>query len=256
MPASPAQLEVRGIGKLFGGLSALEEVSFTAPAGRLLGLIGPNGAGKSTLFNIIAGAFRPSRGAVLLDGRDVTPLGSAGRARMGIGRTFQLATLFHELSAMQNVLQAVLCRAPRRTLAGLLQSEAYRREQQACEARARQVLETLDIDAYWNQRAGGLPLGVRKLLTVAVALATEPRLLLLDEPAAGLSEEEGRRLMARIDATLRGRCTVIVVEHHLKLIQRFCEQVIVLEFGRVIYDGPPAGLKGNTRVVDAYLGHD
>jgi branched-chain amino acid transport system ATP-binding protein len=249
-----AVLEVRDVTKQFGGLTALDGVAFTVGQGELVGLVGPNGAGKSTLFNIIAGALPPTRGHVLLHGRDVTSLAAHGRARHGLARTFQQVTLFSELTALDNVRQGLHRHAPSRFVTGMLGTRAYRREQRALEARALSVLDALGIAAHRDDVAGEQPLGIQKLLTVAVALATEPTLLLLDEPGAGLSHEESTRMMDLVSTVIRQRCTVVLVEHNMRIVSRYCDRAVVLHFGQKIYDGPPGGLTADQRVVDAYLG--
>jgi branched-chain amino acid transport system ATP-binding protein len=243
-----AILEIRGITKQFGGLSALAGVDFTVGEGELVGLVGPNGAGKSTLFNIIAGAFPPTAGAVLLKGRDITRLASHDRARHGIARTFQQVTLFGELTARDNVLQGLHRHVASRFLAGLVGTPGYRGEQRELEARAERVLDLLGIGAHRDDLVS------QKLLTVAVALATEPTVLLLDEPGAGLSHEESTRMMDLVATVIRRRCTIVLVEHNMRIVSRYCDRAIVLHFGQKIYDGEPAGLTADRRVVDAYLG--
>jgi branched-chain amino acid transport system ATP-binding protein len=247
-------LEVSHVTKQFGGLTALSDVELAVAQGELVGLVGPNGAGKSTLFNIIAGAFPPTRGRILLHGRDVTHLPSHALARRGVARTFQQVTLFRELSALQNVLQGLHRHVPSRFVAGVLGGPGYHREQRELEARAQGHLDFLGIGAHHDDVAGDLPLGIEKLLTVAVALATEPTLLLLDEPAAGLSHEEATRMMNLVSTIIRERCTVVLVEHNMRIVSRYCDRAVVLHFGEKIYDGAPAGLTSDSRVVDAYLG--
>jgi ABC-type branched-subunit amino acid transport system ATPase component len=247
-------LDVEGITKQFGGLTALHDVHFTVEKGELVGMVGPNGAGKSTLFNIIAGAFPPTRGRIQLNGRDVTHLPSHALARHGVARTFQQVTLFRELTALENVLQGLHRHVPTRFVVGVLGAPAYRREQRDLQARAERLLEFLGIAAYRADLAGGLPLGIQKLLTVAVALATEPVLLLLDEPAAGLSHEEAARMMNLVSTVIRERCTTVLVEHNMRIVSGYCDRAVVLHFGEKIYDGAPAGLTADSRVVDAYLG--
>ena len=201
-------LEIRGITKQFGGLTALKDVTFTVGRGELVALVGPNGAGKSTLFNIIAGAFPPTGGRIVFNGHDVTGSSSHDLARLGLARTFQQTTLFGELTALDNVLQGLHRHVPGRLVAGLLAAPSYRREQKDLERRALAVLELLGIAAYRDAIAADLPLGIQKLLTVAVALATEPVMLLLDEPAAGLSHDEATRMMNLVASEIRQRCTV------------------------------------------------
>ena len=247
-------LDIRGVTKQFGGLMALKDVEFSVARGELVALVGPNGAGKSTLFNIVAGAFPPTRGQVLLDGRDVTGLSSHDLARLGVARTFQQTTLFGELTVLENVLQGQHRHVPGRLVAGLFNTPAYRREQEALERRALGVLELLRIAAYRDAIAADLPLGIQKLLTVAVALATEPVLLLLDEPAAGLSHDEATRMMNLVASEIRQRCTILIVEHNMRIVAGWCDRAVVLQFGQKIYEGTPDGLTRDQRVVDAYLG--
>jgi branched-chain amino acid transport system ATP-binding protein len=247
-------LEVRGVTKQFGGLTALNDVAFEVRRGELVGLVGPNGAGKSTLFNIVAGAFPPTRGQVRLNGRDMTGLASHDLARAGVARTFQQVTLFSELTALDNVRQGLHRHVPARLVAGLLRGPGYRREEREVEARAQAVLDFLGIGDHRHDVAADLPLGLQKLLTVAVALATEPVLLLLDEPAAGLSHEEATRMMNLVSTVVRQRCTIVIVEHNMRIVSGYCDRVIVLQFGEKIYDGAPEGLVADQRVVDAYLG--
>jgi ABC-type branched-subunit amino acid transport system ATPase component len=247
-------LEIRGITKQFGGLTALKDVTFTVERGELVALVGPNGAGKSTLFNIIAGAFPPTGGQIVFNGRDVTGSSSHDLARLGLARTFQQTTLFGELTALDNVRQGLHRHVPGRLVAGLLATPSYRREQKDLERRALAVLELLGIAAYRDAIAADLPLGIQKLLTVAVALATEPVMLLLDEPAAGLSHDEATRMMNLVASEIRQRCTVVLVEHNMRIVAGWCDRAVVLQFGQKIYDGTPDGLTRDQRVVDAYLG--
>ena len=247
-------LEIRGITKQFGGLTALKDVTFSVERGELVALVGPNGAGKSTLFNIIAGAFPPTGGQIVFSGRDVTGSSSHDLARLGLARTFQQTTLFGELTALDNVRQGLHRHVPGRLVAGLLATPSYRREQKDLERRALAVLELLGIAAYRDAIAADLPLGIQKLLTVAVALATEPVMLLLDEPAAGLSHDEATRMMNLVASEIRQRCTVVLVEHNMRIVAGWCDRAVVLQFGQKIYDGTPDGLTRDQRVVDAYLG--
>ena len=249
-----ALLEIRGITKQFGGLTALAGVDVTVGEGELVGLVGPNGAGKSTLFNIIAGAIPPTGGQVLLEGRNVTRLASHDRARHGIARTFQQVTLFGELTARDNVLQGLHRHVPSRVLAGLVGTPGYRAEQRELETRAERLLDLLGIGTHRDEVVSEQPLGIQKLVTVAVALATEPTVLLLDEPGAGLSHEESTRMMDLVSTVIRRRCTIVLVEHNMRIVSRYCDRAVVLHFGRKIYDGEPGGLTADQRVVDAYLG--
>lgn len=247
-------LEIRRITKQFGGLTALSEVEFSVGRGELVGLVGPNGAGKSTLFNIIGGAFPPTSGQVVFDGRDVTGLKSHDLARLGVARTFQQVTLFRQLTALENVLQGLHRHVALQFVAGILRTRAYLEEERRLRERALGILDFMGIAAHADEVAGELPLGIEKLLTVAVALATEPILLLLDEPAAGLSHEEATRMMNLVSTVIRERCTIVLVEHNMRIVSRYCDRAVVLHFGQKIYDDAPDGLTSDQRVVDAYLG--
>jgi len=240
--------------KGFGGRTLVPALDLELEPGERLGIVGPNGAGKSTLFNIVAGAFPPTRGHVLLRGRDVTDLASHDRARHGIARTFQQVTLFGELTALDNVLQGLHRHVRSRFVAGLLSTPGYRAAQRDLRARARSLLDGLGIGSHAGEIAGEQPLGIQKLLTVAVALASEPTVLLLDEPVAGLSHEESARMMDLVAGVIRRRCTIVLVEHNMRIVSRYCDRAVVLHFGQKIYDGPPGGLTADRRVVDAYLG--
>ena len=247
-------LEVQGVSKHFGGLAALSEVSFDVGAGELLALVGPNGAGKSTLFNTIAGVFAPSSGRIVLDGVDVTSKSSHALARLGVARTFQLVNLFPEMTVLENVVQGLHRHTAQALLGGLLNLSGYRDDQRRVAQRAEAVLALLGIAAHKSERANQLPLGIAKLLTVAIALATGPKLLLLDEPAAGLSHEEATRMMDLVAGEIRRHCTVVLVEHNMRIVGRYCDRAVVLRFGRKIYDGRADGLVHDQTVVDAYLG--
>ena len=247
-------LELRGITKCFGGLTALSDVSFDVAPGELLALVGPNGAGKSTLFNTIAGVSPPTSGRIHLDGVDVTGKSSHALARLGVARTFQLVTLFPEMSVLENVVQGLHRHTRLAMLGGLLSLPGYRADQRRVAERAESVLALLGIAGHMSERANQLPLGIAKLLTVAIALATEPSLLLLDEPAAGLSHEEATRMMDLVATEVRKHCTVVLVEHNMRIVGRYCDRAVVLQFGRKIYDGRADGLVDDEAVVNAYLG--
>ena len=247
-------LEVRRVVKRFGGLTALDEVSFDVAQGELIALVGPNGAGKSTLFNTIAGVYPPTAGQVLLDGADVTGKSSHALARLGVARTFQLVTLFPEMTVLENVVQGLHRHTRLAILGGLFNLPGYREDERRTAARAEAVLALLGIAGHKDERANELPLGIAKLLTVAIALATEPKLLLLDEPAAGLSHEEATRMMDLVATEVRKHCTVVLVEHNMRIVGRYCDRAVVLQFGRKIYDGRADGLVDDEAVVNAYLG--
>ena len=222
----------------FGGNLALDSASIVAEPGRVTGLIGPNGAGKSTLFDVICGLRRPRYGRVLLDGRNVTRHGPARRARNGMARTFQRLELFGRLSVRENLLVAAELGARRRRATHVVSG----------------LLETLGLEAVADSPADALPTGVARLVEVGRALAAGPRLLLLDEPAAGQDESETRRFGDLLRSLAAEGMTVILVEHDMSLVMEVCDEVYVLDLGRNIASGPPAAIRENETVLAAYLG--
>lgn len=246
------QLEITGLTKDFGGLRAVDNVSFTVPEGSLTAIIGPNGAGKTTLFNLIAGALPPSKGSVSFCGRRLC--GSAHRAAgVGIARTFQNVRLFGEMTLLENVMCAwnsdPFFRAS-------LWPRKYRESERLRMKRACYILEDLGLDADRNTRAADLPFGKQRLAEIARALARSPKLLLLDEPAAGLNRTESAHLARLIRHIVSGGITVLLVEHDMQLVMNLVERVIVLESGRLIADGEPAVVSRDRAVIEAYLGAD
>lgn len=233
-------LEVRDLTCRFGGLVALDRVSFGVLSGEIFGLIGPNGAGKTTLFNLISGVTPPTSGAVLWRGGAVTGLASHRLNRLGLARTFQNLRLFDRLTVLENVQVAL---APQR----LPQAEALET--------AWQLLEELALSGLAERDAGTLAYGDRRRLEIARALATRPRLLLLDEPAAGLNPSEKERLALLIaDLRRRHQLTVMIIEHHVPLLMRLCDRLAVLDFGALIALGTPEQVRTDPRVIAAYLG--
>ena len=234
---SAEPLAVRGVTKRFGGLVALDGVSFALQPGTLTSLIGPNGAGKTTLFNAICGIGRPSAGSVAIGGTDVTRAQPHRIASLGVGRTFQAARLFDEMTVLENVVAG----APRR--AG-----------RAASAHARALLARLELDDLADVLAKDLAFGDRRRVELARAVAADPWLLLADEPAAGLNDAERRRLFADLSALRAAGTTIVLIEHDMRLVMAISERVIVLNFGRVIADGDPQTVRNDPAVIAAYLG--
>jgi branched-chain amino acid transport system ATP-binding protein len=233
-----ASLEVNGVTVAFGGNRALDGVGLTAEPGRVTGLIGPNGAGKSTLFDVVCGLRRPSSGRVLLDGRDVTRMGPARRARHGLARTFQRLELFGRLSVRDNLLVAAEL-GPERRRAGQVAS---------------QILARLGLTELAGTAADALPTGLGRLVEVGRALALRPKFLLLDEPAAGQDVEETERFAALLRALAAEGTAVVLVEHDMSLVMGVCDEVYVLDLGKIIAVGPPAVIRSDETVLAAYLG--
>ena len=243
-------LRLEAVGKHFGGVVVLEDVSFDVRAGARHALIGPNGAGKTTLFNVISGVFPPDEGRVLLDGQDLAGVPSRRRIGMGMARSFQNIRLMPHLSVVENVMLGQHARPGllrKLKPVGLLPRSRERDE-------ALEVLDRFGLDAYRGQVVANLPYGIRKKIEVVRALMAEPRLLLLDEPAAGLNATETAALRDFLmEVSARG-VTLLVVEHDMPFVNSLCEHVTVMNFGRRIYDGPAAGAREDEAVLDAYLG--
>jgi branched-chain amino acid transport system ATP-binding protein len=234
-------LELSGVTKRFGGLTAVSDVSFTVPAGELLGIIGPNGAGKTTLFNVISGYYRPEAGRIVFAGRDVTGLAPHQICRLGLTRTFQLVKPFGNLSVIDNVMIGALTRLPTVSSARL---------------EAERVVEACGLASHAGSHARALPIGLRKRLEVARALATRPRLILLDEVMAGLNPTELGGMIELIRRLHGDGLTVIVIEHIMAAMMRLARRIVVLHHGETIAAGAPAEITQDRRVVDAYLGEE
>jgi len=248
-------LQADGVWMSFGGVHALSGVSFTLRQGEILGLIGPNGAGKTTLFNCITGVVPDYRGDIRYDGRDLRYLKPHQRARLRIGRTFQNLELFDELSALDNLVLPLDAFSKRGVIGDLLRLPATVYDERRAQEKARAILHFLDLDTCADTPAGDLPVGLQRRLEIGRALCLEPRLLLLDEPGAGLDARETADL-ARLLASVRARfeVTMLVVDHDMALIMRVCNRIYVLDHGQIIAEGTPEQIRESPNVVQAYLG--
>ena len=248
-------LALSGLTRRYAGLLAVDRVDLDVPAGGVHAVIGPNGAGKTTLFNLISGLVAPSAGAIALDGRDVTRLAADARARLGLARTFQNIRLFGAMTVLENALTGLHVRLSAPLPAILLRLPRFRREERRAVARAREALALVGLERRAAERAAALSYGEARRLEIARAMGGAPRLLLLDEPAAGLNPAETVALAALIRTIVGTGTTVLLVEHDMKFVMGLSDSVTVLNFGRRIFHGPPAAARADRAVIEAYLGH-
>jgi len=252
---SPGLLQVDQLERAFGGVKAVDAASFAVRPGQVHGLIGPNGAGKTTVINLISGLLAPSGGEIVLEGRPIHGLSPHGIAALGVARTFQNIRLFPELTARDNVLVGQHLRRQPSLLARMLLLRSARQEERQAAGRAAGLLEQVGLAARVAEKARNLSYGEQRRVEIARALASEPRLLLLDEPTAGMNPVEVQAVAALIRQVARGGRSVLLVEHNVRLVMDVCHRITVLNFGKVIAEGTPAEVSKDAAVIAAYLGN-
>lgn len=250
-----AMLEVKNLSISFGGLKAVDDFNVMIEKGQLYGLIGPNGAGKTTIFNLLTGVYKPDCGQITLDGMNIPGRKTADINKAGVARTFQNIRLFKELSVLDNVKVGLHNHYKYSTLSGIFRLPAYHKVEKQMDERAMELLKVFDMDQEFDCKASNLPYGKQRKLEIARALATEPKLLLLDEPAAGMNPNETAELMNTIRFVRDNfDMTILLIEHDMKLVSGICERLTVLNFGHMLAEGPTGEVLNNPQVIAAYLG--
>ena len=251
---APVLLQVESLDKAFGGVHAVQDVSFKLRTGTIHSVIGPNGAGKTTLFNLISGVYQPTQGSIILDGKDVTGLSPFELAKRGMSRTFQNLQICMNMSAVENVMVGAHLRLDQRFIPAMLRLPNISRRDRECREEALELMNFCGVGQFAKADADSMPYGALKRLEIARALAAKPKLLLLDEPAAGLNHTETREIDELIQKVAAGGVTVLLVEHDMKLVMGISDHILVLNYGKKLAEGTAAQIRNNPDVIAAYLG--
>jgi branched-chain amino acid transport system ATP-binding protein len=249
-------LGLEHVSKSFGGVNAVRDVSFSVKSGTVHGLIGPNGAGKTTCFNIVAGVTPADQGRVEYNGKDVTPWPTSRRSSAGIARTFQNIKLLNDFSVFDNLYATAISQSGTAYLSSFFRTRAARRQETEAQSATLAVIERLGLGRYRDALAGDLPIGIQRRVEIARCLLTQPRLLLLDEPVAGMTSDESAEITALIREMKSDAVTVLLVEHDMNVVMEACDMITVLDQGAVIAEGTPSSIRSDDRVLTAYLGAD
>lgn len=252
-----ALLELKDVTKRFGGIVAVKDITFSIKENEIVGLIGPNGAGKTTLFNLITGVYKVTGGKIFFDAKDITNLDPVSIVRCGIARTFQNIRLFNKLSVIENIRTVLFREAGYNMVEALFRIPKVTKIEKQLKEKAMEYLKVVGLEEYANYRADSLPYGLQRKLEIARALALKPRLLLLDEPAAGMNPEESLMLVDLIrEVKERYNLTIILIEHHMDVVMELCPRIIVINFGEMLLDGTKEEVQSDPRVLKAYLGEE